>query len=200
MKYKYAIVLTGCIASGKSSVANILKLYGFKVIDADEISHNVLDELANEIAQIFGKEFVDSKKVNRKKLGEYVFKDKFELTKLENLLHPKIKERIYKLADELEKTNFPYFVDIPLFYEKKNYDFNKVVVVYTPKQTVLKRLTKRDKIDEKTALQRLNLQIDIEEKRKMADFVIDNSGDLKHLNAQIEKFISNLKKIYSFSL
>ncbi|ASM36036.1 MAG: dephospho-CoA kinase [Campylobacter sputorum] len=200
MKYKYAIVLTGCIASGKSSVANILKLYGFKVIDADEISHNVLDELANEIAQIFGKEFVDSKKVNRKKLGEYVFKDKFELTKLENLLHPKIKERIYKLADELEKTNFPYFVDIPLFYEKKNYDFNKVVVVYTPKQTVLKRLTKRDKIDEKTALQRLNLQIDIEEKRKMADFVIDNSGDLKHLNAQIEKFISNLKEIYSFSL
>ncbi|ASM39367.1 dephospho-CoA kinase [Campylobacter sp. RM12327] len=200
MKYKYAIVLTGCIASGKSSVANILKLYGFKVIDADEISHNILDELASQIAQIFGKEFVDGKKVNRKKLGEYVFKDKFELTRLENLLHPKIKERIYKLADELEKTNFPYFVDIPLFYEKKNYDFNKVVVVYTPKQTVLKRLIKRDKIDEKTALQRLNLQIDIEEKRKTADFVIDNSGDLKHLNAQIEKFISNLKEIYPFSL
>ncbi|WP_033917061.1 dephospho-CoA kinase [Campylobacter sputorum] len=200
MKYKYAIVLTGCIASGKSSVANILKLYGFKVIDADEISHNILDELASQIAQIFGKEFVDGKKVNRKKLGEYVFKDKFELTRLENLLHPKIKERIYKLADELEKTNFPYFVDIPLFYEKKNYDFNKVVVVYTPKQTVLKRLIKRDKIDEKNALQRLNLQIDIEEKRKTADFVIDNSGDLKHLNAQIEKFISNLKEIYPFSL
>lgn len=198
MKYKYGIVLTGCIASGKSSVANILKLLGFSVIDADKISHNLLDELRDTIAQIFGDEFINNNKVDRKKLAKYAFSNKIELEKLENLLHPKIKEKIYTLADDLEKLNLPYFIDIPLFYEKKNYEFNKVAVVYTPKKIALKRLVLRDHFDEKTAIERLNLQIDIEEKKKIADFVIDNSKDLKHLNDEIDKFISQLKKIYLF--
>lgn len=198
MKYKYGIVLTGCIASGKSSVANILKLLGFSVIDADKISHNLLDELRDTVAKIFGDEFINNNKVDRKKLAKYVFSNKIELEKLENLLHPKIKEKIYTLAEDLEKLNLPYFIDIPLFYEKKNYEFSKVAVVYTPKKMAIKRLVLRDHFDEKTAIERLNLQIDIEEKKKIADFVIDNSKDLKHLNDEIDKFISQLKKIYLF--
>lgn len=196
MKYKYAIVLTGCISSGKSSVANMLKLYGYKVIDADEISHGMLDLYSKEISQIFGDEFVKDGKVERKKLGAHVFSDKSELIKLENLLHPKIKEKIYSLADELEKTKVPYFIDIPLFYEKKNYDFSKVLIVYTPKDILLKRLIKRDNLDEISAIKRLALQIDIEQKKKMADFIIDNSGDLKYLNKEIENFLAKLKQIY----
>lgn len=196
MKYKYAIVLTGCIASGKSSVANILKLYGYNVIDADEISHEMLDLSLKEISQIFGNEFIKDGRVERKKLGVHVFSDKSELIKLENLLHPKIKEKIYSLADELEKTKAPYFVDIPLFYERKNYDFNKVLLVYTPKDIILERLIKRDGLDKISSIKRLALQIDIEQKKKMADFTIDNSGDLKHLNKEIENFLEKLKQIY----
>ena len=71
--FKYAIALTGGIATGKSSVANLLKLYGFKIIDADEISHKILDNNIQEIKTIFGEKYIIKNKVDRQMLGNLIF-------------------------------------------------------------------------------------------------------------------------------
>nr|WP_308470411.1 dephospho-CoA kinase [Campylobacter hyointestinalis] len=185
------------MGSGKSTVINLLKLYGFSVIDADVISHKILDENVLTIEQTFGKEFVCGSKVDRKKLGALVFGDKSKLKLLEDILHPLIRDKIYKEALNLEIKGLPYFVDIPLFFEKQGYDFNNVLLVYAPKDTLIARVMSRDKLSKKEALQRLECQLDIELKKQKASFVISNDKDLKHLNLEVDNFIRELKERYA---
>ncbi len=196
----YAIALTGGIATGKSTVSNLLKLFGFSIIDADAIAHELLDENSQKIATLFGPSYVKDGKVDRKALGKRIFHDKEERLKLEHLLHPLIKARIMELAKRLERFKIPYFIDIPLFYETKNYkEIEKVVVVYAPKKIALQRLMQRERLSREEALRRIDLQMDIEHKRALADYVIDNSKDLKHLQKEVEKFIQTLKEAYAIS-
>jgi dephospho-CoA kinase len=185
---KNAIVLTGGIASGKSTVSSLMKLYGFRVIDADSIAHEVLDNSLQEIAQNFGEEFIVNNKVNRKALGSLVFANEEKRKELEAIVHPKIKDRIYQEALKLEEFQQPYLIDIPLFFEREGvYDINKVIVVYTPQEIQLERLIKREGLSELEAIQRINAQIPIEEKRKKATYLIDNSKDLNHLQKECER-------------
>lgn len=167
------------------------------MIDADVISHKILDENVLTIEQTFGKEFVCGSKVDRKKLGALVFGDKSQLRLLEDILHPLIRDKIYKEALNLEIKGLPYFVDIPLFFEKQGYDFNNVLLVYAPKDTLIKRVMSRDKLSKKEALQRLECQLDIELKKQKASFVISNDKDLKHLNLEVYNFIRELKERYA---
>ena len=78
-------------------------------------------------------------------------------------------------------------IDIPLFFEKQHYDIEKSVVVYVPKELQVERLTKRDKSTKEEALVRINNQMDIEEKKSLANYVIDNTKDLKHLQNEVER-------------
>ncbi len=220
MKFKHAVVITGSIGSGKSAVCELLRDRGFEIIDADKISHCVLDRCAAQVAKIFGTQYVMQKdaqaenldshaefkasgnekiltdscaSVDRKKLGELVFKNPAELAKLEALLHPKITAEILSQAQALEAKGKLFFVDIPLFFESKRYEFlDKVAVVYAPKNTLIARVMKRNGLDYAAAKHRVELQTDIEQKRAMADFVIDNSGDLQNLRDETGSF---LKKI-----
>ncbi|NPA03934.1 MAG: dephospho-CoA kinase [Epsilonproteobacteria bacterium] len=198
VELNYAVVLTGGIATGKSTTANLLKLYGFHIIDADKIAHQVLNEQFLEIKKMFGEEYVKDDEVDRKALGKLVFSNPSKRKQLETLLHPLIKEKIYSLAQKQEKFKIPYFIDIPLFFETKNYPLSPVVVVYAPKEIQLQRLIKRNHFTPQEALQRINSQIDIEEKRKLANYVIDNSQDLKHLQNEVENLIEKLKERYAF--
>lgn len=196
-KYKNAFVITGSIGSGKSTVCKILELYGFKVIDADAVNHQILDQIHQQIAQKFGEQYVYGGKVLRKELGDLVFNDIEKLKELEVILHPKIKHKITNLAQREESKNTPYFIDIPLYFENKNYlEFNKVLLVYAPQSTLIKRIMKRNSISKEEALNRINLQIDIDEKRKMSDFVICNVGNVGELNSEILNFIEALKNEY----
>ena len=221
MKFKHAVVITGSIGSGKTAVCELLRDRGFEIIDADKISHCVLDRCAAQVAEIFGAQYVVQKdaqaanlnphaefsvssgeeissapcvSVDRKKLGELVFKNPAELAKLEALLHPKITAEILSQAQALEAKGKIYFVDIPLFFEGKRYEFfDKVAVVYAPKDTLIARVMKRNGLDHVAAKHRVELQTDIEQKRAMADFVIDNGGDLAALEAAVERFLKELK-------
>ena len=96
MAFKYAIALTGGIATGKSTVASLLALNGMRVIDADTISHEILDASYTWVEDNFGKEFVNNKKVDRTKLGTVIFSDAQAKRKLEEFLHPKIRAEIEK--------------------------------------------------------------------------------------------------------
>ena len=193
----HAIVLTGGIATGKSTTANLLKLYGFHVLDADEIAHEVLDAQSDQIAKLFGEQYVEDGKVLRKELGALIFGNSQERKRLEHLLHPRIKEEITHLAKAQERFKVPYFIDIPLFYETKNYNLSPVVVVYAPKELQLERLIRREGLPFPEAKRRIELQLDIEQKRQMADFVIDNSLDLKHLQNEVEDFVQTVKDRYA---
>ncbi len=185
---QHAIALTGGIATGKSTVSTLLKLHGYEVIDADTVSHEILQQQAPAIVELFGPEYVEEGVVNRKMLGALVFADRAQLRRLEALLHPLIREEIMRRAALSEEQGVPYFIDIPLFFETGAYDVKKVLVVYAPRALQLERAMKRDNMSEQDALARINAQLDIEEKRKKADFVIDNSRDISYLSDQVEAF------------
>ncbi len=176
MAFEYAIVLTGSIATGKSSAAAYFAEFGFDIIDADTIAHRILDEESKTIAKMFGKALVEEERVNRKALGKIIFADSQKREVLEALLHPLIYKAIEKEAEKLDRIKKPYLVDIPLFFEGERYPIERSIVVYTPKEEQLKRLILRDGYHEDEALRRIGTQIDIEKKRKRATYLIDNSG------------------------
>ncbi len=187
MSFNYAIALTGGIATGKSTAIKQLKLNGFRIIDADKIAHEVLDSQADKIKQIFGDSFVKDGKVQRKELGSVVFANKKKRKELEALLHPIIYRCIEEIAEKLDKRAEPYIVDIPLFYEGGHYAIESIIVVYATKEQQIERLMQRDAYTKEEALMRIDSQIDIETKRDNASYVIDNSGNLKQLEFEVNR-------------
>jgi len=178
---KYAIALTGGIATGKSSTGEIFSGYGIQRIDADSVTHQILDLQAEKIAEIFGTQYLLEGKVDRAALGSLVFEDKAKRKSLEALLHPLIREEILRQSKLLEVTGEPYLVDIPLFFESGHYPFDKVIVVYAPREIQRQRLMEREGYSRIEALRRIDAQMDIEQKRQKATYVIDNSGDRDQL-------------------
>ena len=190
-----AYVITGSIASGKSTVVNLLKERGFSVIDADVIAHEQLEICKGEIVREFGEQILDEAgKIDRKKLGAIVFREPKKLKNLERILHLKIKAEILSKASQIERLERVYFIDIPLFFEKKERyaEFKNVAVIYAPKELLLSRLMSRNALSLEDAKARVELQIDIEQKREMANFLIDNSGDRENLELELEKFLRQI--------
>lgn len=196
MAFEYAIALTGGIATGKSTVASLLSLNGMRVIDADTISHEILDESSSWVKEEFGEEYLKGSKVDRTKLGTLVFSDAKAKKKLEEFLHPKIREEIEERSIKQDKFKFPYLIDIPLFFENGAYDIKESVVVYTPSEIQLDRFMKRNGYSKEESLRRINSQMPIDEKRDRATWVIDNSKNLKHLQKECEDFVEKIKAKY----
>jgi len=185
--FKNAIVLTGGIATGKSTVANLFMLHGFLTIDADKIAHSILDKNTSKIAELFGEKYIINNKVARKDLGNLIFNDIKEKQKLEDFIHPLIKEDIIDAAKIFEANNKPYLIDIPLFFENRNYDINRSITVYTSKEIQIQRLVKRDKSNTQDALARINNQMDIEEKKLLSTYIIDNTSTLNDLIKEVDR-------------
>jgi len=197
MAFEYAVALTGSIATGKSTVAKFFTLFGFTVIDADRIAHEILEKQQESIGQLFGRNLIVEGNVDRKALGRIIFADNQKRKKLEALLHPLIFDEIKRLSIEEEKLKKPYLVDIPLFFENERYSIEKSLVVYAPKAIQLKRLMLRDGYNEQEALQRIETQIDVEEKRKRATYIIDNRDDLVALKHECVRVKEKIEKDFS---
>ena len=187
MAFKHAIALTGSISTGKSTTVKLFKSFGFYVIDADTIAHQVLDEQHQAIADMFGEAFVKEGKVDRKALGSIVFRDAEKRKALEALLHPLIYEEIERQSTNQDRKEKPYFIDIPLFFESGRYPIKKSLVVYATKAQQLERLISREGYTQQEAHNRINTQIPVEEKRKRANYVIDNSGTLMQLEKECKR-------------
>lgn len=200
MNFVNAIAITGGIGSGKSTACNLLRLYGYSIIDVDSISHNKLDDSVDEIISIFGKDVIENNKINRKKLGSIVFNNRAKLVQLESILHPKIRYEVSLQARKLEDilNGKPYFVDIPIFFELKaknnGYDIEKVLLIYAPKNLQIERTMKRDGLSYDEAIARINNQIDIEKKKAQATYVIENTSTFKELQIKLEAFLKTLDK------
>jgi dephospho-CoA kinase len=194
MAFEHAIALTGGIASGKSSASSLLMLEGLRIIDADTISHRILDEQRQWVSEHFGKGYITETGVNRPELGKKIFADPEARKQLEGLLHPLIREAIEAESLKHEQLGFAYLIDIPLFFETNAYPIEKSVVIYAPKAVQCERLMKRNGFSEAEALQRIESQMDIEVKKSKATWVIDNSGKLKQLQAECARFVEAVKE------
>lgn len=190
MNFKYAIALSGGIASGKSTVASLLKLYGYCVICADSIAHRVLEENKDSIVAVFGDEILGGDgKIERKKLGGIVFSNATLRKELEAILHPKIKAEILKEAQKEEQKKIPYFVDIPLFFERGDYPIAHSLLIATTQELQIERLKKRNGFSEQEALSRINAQMPLGQKRAMASYVIENCSSLESLQQKLECYL-----------
>lgn len=186
------IGITGSIATGKSTVTDILKDLGYNVIDADKIAHQLMkvgNENYDAIVSYFGDKILNpDKSINRIKLGNIVFNDKKQLNKLNNLTHDnifnKIKENIEFYKNEI------IFVDIPLLIELKikgelSIEFDEIWLVYVDRQIQIERLAKRNNISYDEAEKLVNTQINIDDKVQYCDFILDNSKDIDYVKKQI---------------
>ena len=189
------IGVTGGISSGKSNVISIIKRQGFKVIDCDLINHNLQKinmPIYNAITEAFGSSyFLDNKELDRKKLGELIFHNENEKLKLNSISHPIIKEEVLK---EINKADGIIFVDVPLLYESKFDSLcDKVICVYLNKETQIKRLMERDHIDYSYAKAKIASQMDLDQKRDLADYVIDSKGSFQETYHQVLKILEMIK-------
>ncbi|MFD1672735.1 dephospho-CoA kinase [Agrilactobacillus yilanensis] len=191
----YVLGLTGSIATGKSTVSQIFKSYGFPVVDADIIAHEVVAPgtpgLKN-IVENFGPEILQADgQLDRKKLGQIVFADENKRQLLNRLNGHLIRQEIFKQVADLRAQKQPLIIlDIPLLYESHYEEYTDgVMVAYVPEALQIKRLMARDGYNETDARHRIESQINIEEKRQLADFYTDNSGDIEMLKAQIQRFL-----------
>ena len=193
------IGLTGGIASGKTTVSNILKELGAIIIDADKIAREVVEKgspALKEIEEHFGREILfENGRLNRKKLGNIVFNDTELLKKLNEIIHPYIIENIINEINQYRDTynNRVIILDAALLIELNLMDLvEEVWLIAVPEKMHLGRLVEIENISVDQAQKRIYAQISLEDKKKYADLIIDNSKDLAYLQAQIEE---NWKRI-----
>ena len=147
------IGITGSIACGKSTVSDYLKEKGYTIIDADKLGHVALtsEDVKRRLSETFGANILVNNEISREVLGKLVFGNDNNLKKLNNIIHPKIKELILKLQEEHENEDL-VFLDIALLYEANFVDLvEKVAVVYVDEDVQLERLMTRNSLSKEEA-------------------------------------------------
>jgi len=192
------IGLTGNIASGKSKISEYLKTKGFKIIDADLIGKTILEDefIKNRSVRVFGTEIMNKDgSIDRKKLGTIGFSSKENLEKLNRITLPLLSKKIKKRINEYKRKKTKLIVlDAAILIEAK---WNKIVdevwVVYTNPEVQLDRLIKRENYSIEEAKNRIDAQMDIDEKLKYADVIINNSFDWENTKQQVDVEVERLK-------
>jgi len=195
------IGLTGGIATGKSTVCAILENAGAVIIDADRIARKLVKKnlpAYRQIVDTFGKSILlPGGEINRTALGDLIFNDPRKKQLLNKIVHPQVGKETDRQLKRIEKSN-PHalvILDIPLLLESGLHkNLSEVIVVYTPEHIQINRLMQRDHISQENALARIRSQMPIEEKKKLATIVIDNSGMLEDTRKQTLEIFQRLKE------
>jgi len=192
--------LTGGIASGKSTVSRMFEQAGIPVICSDELAREVVrpgSQGLAEIRRIFGDAVLDYEgKLDREATARLVFQDRSKRKILESIIHPRVAEEQNKRLRTLERQGHSIvIVDVPLLYETGWERFvDLVVVVYVPRHVQEERLVNRDGMSVEDARSRLDAQMPIDEKKRLADRLVDNGNTLEHTHRQVESVIEELKE------
>lgn len=192
------IGLTGGIGTGKSTISKMLLEKGYKVVDADQISKDVLvkyPEILNRIRSDFGEGFFDWRgEFRRKEFGNHIFRFPKQRLKYEGIIMPYI---LKEIEDELQNTKGKIvFLDAPTLIEnnlQENMDY--VVLVVTSHNTQLQRIKLRDKLNNSEALIRINAQMPLEKKKEFAHILIENEGSLVDTKKQVDEFIDFIETL-----
>lgn len=187
------IGLTGPIGAGKSAVAGILRGLGVPVIVADELAHEGLVVLKDEVCRAFP-EACPGGMPDRKRLAEVVFQDEAKRRELEAIIHPYVRRRIFEELSRLEGEGEKLVVlELPLLFETGwEEKLDGVLVVTAPREVRFSRLIKRG-IPKEDAARREAAQLPPEEKAKRADWVIENTGDLAELERKVRAWLLEVR-------
>jgi dephospho-CoA kinase len=193
------IGLTGGIASGKSTVAAILRRLGAAIVNADELSREVVQPGTpgwKEIVDTFGTEILQPDgTVDRQRLRKIIFSDPAARKKLEAVIHPRVRALAQQRFQEHAAAGFEIVVyEVPLLFEGNlQNSLRPVVLVATNVETQKKRLQDRDHLAESEADKHIIAQMSLEEKRRLADYVIENDGTLDELERRVRAVLEEIK-------
>ena len=196
MSQPILIGITGNIGSGKTTFCNLLEEKGFKVIYADEIAQQQLNQpdTLKTLIKRWGKGIVKNGQPQRDKIAEIVFNNKSELDFLNSIVHPKTLSALQQIVDN--STEKYLFFEIPLLFEAGlELCFDYIILIRAPREVRINRLLQKGKETREQIEARINAQIDDQDKIPLCDLVIDNSKDLTELNNQLNSLLSTLKDI-----
>ena len=186
------IVITGLIASGKSTLAEILRQEGFVVIDADKVNKKLIKEGGTNYLAIKNerdfKDAFDGDRLDKNKLGQIIFSDPKKMEKLNSITHKNIIREIEKEIEPADKKTV--FIEIPLYFQmKEKFENDGVILVTCKKDVQIKRLMARDKISESFARKKIESQDTLAYMVDNSDIIIDNSGDKEELKTKIKNML-----------
>ncbi|MBB2508105.1 Dephospho-CoA kinase [Staphylococcus cohnii subsp. cohnii] len=190
------IGLTGGIASGKSTVSELLTAHGFKIVDADIASRKAVEKGSEGLEQVratFGEEAIDEDgNMNRGYVGDIVFNYPEKRLELNEIVHPIVRNIMEQEKEAFLKDGYNVIMDIPLLYENELQDtVDEVWLVYTSESIQIDRLMQRNDISMEDAKARVYSQISIDKKRRMADHVIDNRDSKLDLKQNLEQLLTD---------
>ncbi|PTE78274.1 dephospho-CoA kinase [Staphylococcus gallinarum] len=188
------IGLTGGIATGKSTVSELLTIHGFKIVDADVASRKAVEKGTTGLAQIrehFGEEAIlENGEMDRQYVGELIFNYPEKRLELNEIVHPIVHEIMEQEKEAYLEQGYNVIMDIPLLYENELQDtFDEVWLVYTSESIQIERLMERNDLSLEDAKARVLSQISIDKKRRMADHVIDNRDTKLELKQNVETLL-----------
>ena len=187
------IGLTGGIATGKSTASDYLKKKGYAVLDSDQIvadlwKHN--QQMLNKIMHVFN---ITSINKIKEQVKEIAFQDKEQLKKLDEIIHPYVFKAIKAQINTLENEKY-IFIDMPLLFEVGyQTQCDETWLIYVPQSLQIKRLMKRDHMKIEQAIKRIGFQMDIEQKKMLADHLLENRKNVRRLYHQIDILLEEYK-------
>lgn len=193
--------LTGGIATGKSTVAELFRQLGARIIDADELAREVVQpgqKAWNEIVDAFGKEILrDDQTLDRHKLRRKIFADPQARKRLESIVHPGIRALAERRISDAVAAGYQLVIyEAPLLFENQIHLWLRPVILVTcDAASQRQRLRQRDRLTDEEIRQHLDAQMSLEEKRRLADIIIENSGTLEELAAQVEAVWKRIQAI-----
>ena len=188
--------LTGGIGCGKSTAGAMFAELGAIVSDADQLAREVVEPGTPGFDRVAARwpEVVSEGKIDRAALAKIVFSDAQALSDLEAIVHPLVRAR----EEEIERSAPPGAIvihDIPLLFESGFWsNCDKTILIYAPVETRIARVKSREGWSRDQIQNRIDVQIDQDEARELADYVIENDGDLPHLREQIERVYADLRQ------
>ena len=193
------IGLTGGIASGKTTVAKMLMHLGAAVVDADALSREVVEpgrDAWKEIVEVFGAEVLQSDgTLDRQKLRATIFNNPAARKKLEAIIHPRVRALAEERIQQQAAAGYDVVVyEVPLLFEGKLHEWLRPVVLVACDVVIqTQRLQQRDGLSVEAAQKHIAAQMSLEEKRRLADYVVENNGDLESLQLQVEAVLDKIK-------
>lgn len=191
--------LTGGIASGKSTVAKILQSLGAAIVNADDLAREVVEpghEAWKEIVAAFGADILQSDQtLDRQKLRTLIFNQPEARKRLESIIHPRVRALAEERIRQYAAAGYPVVIyEVPLLFEGNLQEWLRpVILVACDVETQTARLQKRDHLTATDAEKHIAAQMSLKDKRRLADYVIENNGSLEDLERQTRQILEELK-------
>lgn len=190
------IGLTGSIASGKSTIAEMLANYGLPIVDADLVARQVVEpgsETLMQIVEVFGQDVIlPTGEMDRAKVGSIIFGNEEKRAQLNGIIHPAIRTEMLRQRDRFVADGKHVIMDIPLLFENKLQHFvEKILVVTVSEETQLTRLMARNDLTKEEALARISSQLPLPVKEQGADTIIYNDGSIAESRVQLIAILKN---------